>query len=249
MRSRRFVAAVGGGTRVVVTPKNLRGYRGLSLDGYGALLEGGPDTMPRVLRGLFADRGKPVDRVAEDLWRKALHSQYAADPFVAFREVHRRVFHDMFARFGIQGDVEDCIDQAFDEYRLAKAYPEVRSVLRELEAEVAMAIVSNMDTMVLLDALHRNGLAFTFIVTSEEEQRYKPSTSIFQRAIRYLGLPAANILHIGDSYLEDVVGPTSVGMGSVLMRRSGVSGDAAPKSTPIVSDLHEAREFVRRSWG
>ena len=85
-------------------------------------------------------------------------------------------------------------------------------------------------------------------MTSEEEQRYKPSRSIFERAIRYLGLPPANILHVGDSYLEDVVGPATVGMGSVLIRRSGASGDPPPKSTPIVSDLRDTREFVRRSW-
>jgi len=237
-----------GGTRVVVAPKNLRGYRGLSLDGYGALLQGGPDTMPQVLVRLLADHGKSPDRMADDLWRKALHTQYAADPFVAFREVHRAVFNELFTRFGLRGDVDACIDEAFDEYRHAKAYPEVHAVLRELEADVPLAVVSNMDTMVLLDALHNNGLSFTFIVTSEEEQRYKPSRSIFERAIRYLGLPPANILHVGDSYLEDVVGPTSVGMGSVLMRRSGAFGDPPPKSTPIVSDLRDAREFVRRSW-
>jgi len=237
-----------GGTRVVVAPKNLRGYRGLSLDGYGALLQSGPDTMPQVLVRLLADHGQSPDRVADNLWRKGLHTQYAADPFVAFREVHRAVFNELFTRFGIRADVDACIDEAFDEYRHAKAYPEVHAVLRELEADVPLAVVSNMDTMVLLDALHNNGLSFTFIVTSEEEQRYKPSRSIFERAIRYLGLPPANILHVGDSYIEDVVGPTSVGMGSVLIRRSGALGDPPPKSTPIVSDLRDAREFVRRSW-
>ena len=246
--SRRFVAAAGGGTRFVVAPKNLRGYRGLSLDAYGALLQGGPDTMPQVLVRLLADRGKPVDQVAHDLWRKSLHTQYAADPFVAFREVHRRAFNELFTRFGIRGDVDACIDEAFDEYRHVKAYPEVHGVLRELEEDVALAVVSNMDTMVLLDALHNNGLSFTFIVTSEEEQRYKPSRSIFQRAIRYLGLPPENLLHVGDSYIEDVVGPTSVGMGSLLLRRSDASGDPPPKSTPMVSDLRQVREFVRRSW-
>ena len=240
--------AAGGGTRVVVAPKNLRGYRGLSLDGYGALLQGGPDTMPHVLVRLLADRGKAAMQLADDLWRKGLHAQYAADPFVAFREAHRTVFNELFTRFGLRGDVDACIDAAFDEYRHAKAYPEVHAVLRELEADVALAVVSNMDTMVLLEALHNNGLSFTFIVTSEEEQRYKPSRSIFERAIRYLGLPPANILHVGDSYLEDVVGPATVGMGSVLIRRSGASGDPPPKSTPIVSDLRDTREFVRRSW-
>src|SRR5438034_11625792 len=112
-----------------------------------------------------------------------------------------------------------------------------------------MTVEINMDTIVLMDALNNNGLSFTFIVTSEEEQRYKPSRSIFQRAIRYLGLPPENLLHVGDSYIEDVVGSTSVGMGSVLLRRPGASGDLPPKSTPIVSELREVRELVRRCCG
>src|SRR5207244_10748984 len=107
---------------------------------------------------LLRDHGKPVDRVAHDLWRKSLHTQYAADAFVAFRELHRRAFDESFTRFGIRGDVDACIEEAFDEYRHARAYPEVHAVLRELETDVPMAIVSNMDTMVLLDALHNSGL-------------------------------------------------------------------------------------------
>src|SRR5437879_8311486 len=176
--SRRFVAAAGGGTRFVVAPKNLRGYRGMSLDAYGALLQGGPDTMPQVLVRLLADHGTPVNRVAHDLWRKSLHTQYAAEPFVAFREVHRTAFSESFTRFGIRGDVDVCIDEAFDEYRHVQAYPEVHAVLRELETNVPMAIVSHMHTMVLLDALHNNVLSFTFIVPSEEEQRCNPSRPI-----------------------------------------------------------------------
>src|SRR5436853_7717877 len=68
--SRRFVAAAGGGTRFVVAPKNLRGYRGMSLDAYGALLQGGPDTMPQVLaapRGAWrAGRADRRRSLAED---------------------------------------------------------------------------------------------------------------------------------------------------------------------------------------
>src|SRR5438309_10096351 len=71
--SRRFVAAAGGGTRFVVAPKNLRGYHGLSLDAYGALLQGGPDTMPQVLVRILAVHGKPDARVDHSLLRKTLH--------------------------------------------------------------------------------------------------------------------------------------------------------------------------------
>lgn len=154
----------------------------------------------------------------------------------------------MFTHFGISGDIDGSIDKAFDEYRRVKAYPEVPSVLRQLEGEVAMAVVSNMDTMLLLQALQNNGLSFTFVIASEEEQRYKPSASIFQRAIRYLGLPASNILHVGDSYDEDVVGAAAVGMGSILIQRPNRPNDLPSAGGPVVHDLREVREFVRRSW-
>ena len=242
------MAAITGGSRLVVAPQNLRGYRGLTFDGYGSLLQGGPNSMPRVLARLLEDHGKRVDRSVLDAWRKALRTQHAADPFIAFREAHRIIFQEFFTRFGIPGEVDSSIDEAFDEYRRVKVYPEVRSVLSELERDVAMAVVSNMDTMLLLQALHHNGLSFTFIVTSEEEQRYKPSTSIFQRAIRYLGLPAPNILHVGDSYVEDVLGPASVGMGSVLIDRGSEPKDSPPASNRVIRNLGELPELIRASW-
>ena len=248
-RARAFVGTSPGGSRLVVARENLRGYRGLTFDGYGALLQGGPDEPPRVLARLLSEAGKVVDRSVRDAWRKALRTKFAADSFLAFREVHRQVFQDFFTRHGIRADLDASIDEAFDEYRLAKAYPEVSAVLRDLERDVAMAVVSNMDTAILLEALHRNGLSFTFVVASEEEQRYKPSASIFQRAIRYLGLPPANILHVGGSYLDDVVGATSLGMGAALVdRESGPRQDSNPSSR-VIRSLNDLSDLIRKSWG
>lgn len=242
------MGTVATGSRLVVAQQNLRGFRGLTLDAFGSLLQGGPDEVPTSLERILKDHGTPIDRSTRDAWRRALRTQFAADPFVAFREAHRKAFEELFTRFGISANVDDCIDEAFDEYRRVKAYPEVRSVLDELERDVPLAVVSNIDTAVLLDALHHNGLSFTFILASEEEQRYKPHPSIFQRAIRYLGLPPSNILHVGDSYHEDVVGATSVGMGALLIERSGGAGNGKPTQGSVVHDLRGVRAFVRKSW-
>jgi 2-haloalkanoic acid dehalogenase type II len=248
VRSRRFVGAAPGGSRLVVARENLRGYRGLTFDGYGALLQGGPDEPPRALARVFSDQGKVVDRSVREAWQKGLRTKYAADPFVAFREMHRQLFQDLFTRYGIREDVDATVDAAFDEYRLARAHPEVSAVLRDLEKEVAMAVVSNMDTAILLEALHRNGLSFTFIVASEEEQRYKPSASMFQRAIRYLGLPPANILHVGGSYPEDVVGATSLGMGAALVDRESKTRQDSGRSVRVIQSLEELPPLIRQSW-
>jgi 2-haloalkanoic acid dehalogenase type II len=242
------VATAPVGSRIVVARQNLRGYRGLTLDGYGALLQGGPDGTPQTLLRLLSDQGRAANPSVRDAWRNALRAQYAADPFLAFREVHRLVFQELFRRFGIQGDVDTCIDETFEEYRRVKAFPEVSSVLRELEPEVPMAVVSNMDMAILLEALHRNGLSFTFVVASEEEQRYKPHGSIFQRAIRYLGLPPENIIHVGDSYHEDVAGATSAGMGAALIHRKPDPVPDSGSSVRLIRDLRELPKLIRESW-
>ena len=242
------MGTASGASRVVVARPNLRGFRGLTFDGFGALLEGGPHRLPSVFERLFRERGGPVDPRATEAWRRAVQEQFAAKTFVAFRDLHRNAFREMFRQFGLSGDLDACVDEAFDEYLRVRAYPEVASVLHQLEKEVALAIVSNMDTMLLLEALHNNGLSFTFVVTSEEEQRYKPAPSIFQRAIRYLGLPAENVLHVGDSFEEDVVGASAVGMGSLLIQRSGRRKNPVQKNAKVVRNLDEVRDFIRRSW-
>ncbi len=236
-------------TRLVVAESNLRGYRGLTLDAFGSLLRGGPGQLPESLRKIVGDHEeKPKVRSLESLWRDTFRKYIRANPFLSFREVHRKSIQDFFKALGISNDVYACIDAAFDGYRSSKAYPEVSAVLRELEQEVPVAVVSNMDTTALLGALQRNGLTFTFIITSDEEQRYKPDPSLFQRAVRYLGLPAANVLHVGNSYAEDIVGASLTGMPSLLMQRPGASEEPKGEAKGTVHDLEEVRDFLRSSW-
>src|SRR5256885_413241 len=98
-----------------------------------------------------------------------------------------------------------------------------------------------MDTTPLLGALQRNGLTFTFIITSDEEQRYKPDPSLFQRAVRYLGLPAANVLHVGSSYAEDIVGASLTGMPALLMQRPGAPEEPRGEAQGTVHDLQDRK--------
>ncbi len=238
-----------GRTRMVVARANLRGYRGITFDAFGSLLEGGPDRVPACLAQTVA-RGRAVreKRSLAKLWESTFRKHLRAEPFVPFREVHRRSFADVFKELGIADGVESCIEATFDEYRTAKAYPEVSSVLHELERDVPLAIISNMDTRILLEALQVNGLAFTFVITSEEEQRYKPDAALFRRAVRYLGLPAEHVLHVGSSYAEDVLGASSIGMASLLIGRPDGSDVPKGEAKAKVRDLGEVRDFVRDSW-
>src|SRR5438445_570481 len=167
---------------------------------------------------------------------------------LSFREVHRKTIQDFLKTLEITSDVEGCVDAVFDEYRSSSAYPEVSAVLRDLEQEVPVAVVSNMDTTALLGALQRNGLTFTFIITSYDEQRYKPDSSMFQRSVRYLGLPVANVLHVGSSYAEDIVGASLTGMPALLMQRPGAPEEPRGEAQGTVHDLQQVHDFIRNSW-
>src|SRR3989442_10955957 len=162
-------------TRLVVAVSNLRGFRGLTVDAFGSLLRGGPGQLPAALRKIVAEREENRSaRAPEDLWRDTFRKYIRTSPFLSFREVHRKTIQDFFKALGISADVDGCIDATLDEYRSSGAYPDVSAVLRDLEQEGPVAVVSNMATTALLGALQRNGLTFTFIITSHEEQRYKP---------------------------------------------------------------------------
>lgn len=219
------------------------------MDAFGTLLDGGSKDILAVLDRLRTERGLGLDhRLMRELWAKSFQEHLKAEPFIPFREIHRKAFQELFHRLRLPENADDYVEEAFERYRRAKVYPEVPSILQDLEGEVPMAIISNADTGLLLEALQNNGLAFNFIITSEEEQSYKPAPSPFRRAIRYLGLPPAHILHVGDSYAQDVVGASSAGMAAALIRRPGEPHDLHGEVNYVVRDLREVRELLHRSW-
>ncbi|MFY9717435.1 MAG: HAD family hydrolase [Thermoplasmata archaeon] len=62
------------------------------------------------------------------------------------------------------------------------------------------------------------GLAFEHIITSCEVGSAKPDGAIFALAARRLGVPAHEILHVGDRWELDVVGAQRAGFGAALYR-------------------------------
>src|SRR5947209_19109061 len=134
-------------TRLVVAESNLRRFHGLTVDAFGCLLRGGPGHLPNVLRKIVGGRGKTLNVASpEDLWRDTFRKYIRANPFLSFREVHRKTIQDFLKALGISEDVDGSIDAAFDEYRSSSAYPEVSAVLRDVEQEVPEEVDSNVDT-------------------------------------------------------------------------------------------------------
>jgi putative hydrolase of the HAD superfamily len=83
-----------------------------------------------------------------------------------------------------------------------------------------MAIVSNWDDRLkpLMSNLKLAGY-FDTIINSSAVAFHKPCQVIFEMAVRRLGLPPEEILHVGDHFREDWEGARTAGLQAVQLVR------------------------------
>jgi FMN hydrolase / 5-amino-6-(5-phospho-D-ribitylamino)uracil phosphatase len=78
-----------------------------------------------------------------------------------------------------------------------------------------------------------------FILTSEAAQAYKPSPVIFRRALQQLGLEPHEVLHVGDSEIDDVGGAKGAGLRVAWLNRNG-----RPRRHNVPAPDHEIRDLT-----
>ena len=116
-------------------------------------------------------------------------------------------------------------------------YADVRPALRRLRSRYRLFALSNGNA-----DLKRCGIdeLFDGHVTAEHAGAAKPDARIFSHLLRAAGVEPAEVLHIGDDPLADVVGASQAGMQSVWLNRDAKAWPqqfAAPLRT--VSTLAE----------
>lgn len=100
-----------------------------------------------------------------------------------------------------------------------RVFPDVQPTLDALRAaRVRTVVASNWDAS-LPEVLASYGLRFDGVICSGMVGVAKPDRRLFDAALELAGVSAAETLHVGDSYEEDVVGARAAGIEPVLLRR------------------------------
>ena len=133
---------------------------------------------------------------------------------------------------------EELIER-FESPKTYKLFKETASILEELSnLGFTLGVVSNWSERlpVLLQAL---GVAdkFEFIVTSAEMRAEKPSRAIFERALFRAGVPADEVLHVGDHFERDVRGAQSTGIRPAYLDRTAEASGTTREGVPVLTDL------------
>ncbi|HWG89537.1 MAG TPA: HAD family hydrolase [Candidatus Thermoplasmatota archaeon] len=190
----------------------LRGpVRALSFDAYGTLLQGGTDDLVTLLDGVRARHNLPL--TTKDLLREreGLIARLDEMPFLNMSARDRWILSTLFERHGIKEDVEPHVRALHQAHLDVVPYPGIPEALKALDL-LPRVLVTNADVDMMDHVLKRTGLRFDAVVTSESVQAYKPTPILFTTALKHVGVPPGEVLHVGDSFVADIVGAARAGM-------------------------------------
>lgn len=185
-------------------------------------------------------------------FRAAWEDVHAADRFHAVGaeqgvEYWREIVYRTVEKTGGMADPEPYfleLYEIFADPAVWRLDPAARTVLEETRARgLRVGLISNWDTR-LRGLLAKLGLLALFdaVVISCEAGVEKPHPRIFRMALDALGGPCSDsVVHIGDTYRDDVIGAARAGLRAVLIHRDGVP---LPEPCPTAPSLAEAFEVA-----
>jgi putative hydrolase of the HAD superfamily len=101
----------------------------------------------------------------------------------------------------------------FAESGVWELYPEVPSVLEQLQPHFQLAVISNFDGRLRLILQHLGvSKFFTHIFISSEIGADKPDPEIFRRALKLIDLKPDEVLHVGDDPKRDWEAASAAGL-------------------------------------
>jgi putative hydrolase of the HAD superfamily len=149
----------------------------------------------------------------------------------------KQTFAGMLADVAVEKFFDDLYAH-FAKREAWQVFEDVQPALEHLRRSgLLLGVISNWDERLrpLLEELQLSQ-NFPVIVISNEVGAVKPDCAIFQRAVDLLGVPAGTILHVGDSFDEDVTGAERAGMSALLLDRKGKT-DSARRRDPTLEAI------------
>ena len=200
--------------------------------------------------GIHVDPARFHDAViaASPLLHDEQQLMYDEDIFVRYT---RRIIEEMGGRGAA---VDACAREIYEEWAACQhffLYDDVTPALRRLaEDGYRVGLISNSHRSLASFQQHfdLHGL-IAAAISSSEHGYLKPHPSIFEAALKLVGVEAGESVMVGDSLKHDIEGARRVGMHGVLVRRAGfVSGHSGDvPGVPVVATLAELPDLLRKA--
>lgn len=183
---------------------------------------------------------------------------YRANPHVwssddALQEHWRDFYMAIFRATGAAGDLETCADAIYAEYNEPGAwilFPDVLPTLERLHSEgYIIGVISDWGSSLASNVLLPLGVGpyISFMIVSATVREGKPGYGLYREALARAGVQPHQAIHVGDNYINDVLGARAAGIAGVLLDRSGTH--TGPLDCPRIESLAELPELLHSRMG
>ena len=121
-------------------------------------------------------------------------------------------------------------------------FDDVLPTLNALQGGYMMGLLSNGNTYPERCGL---GAYFQFVVLAQDYGIQKPNPQIFEIAIRQAKCTKRQLLHVGDSFQNDIIGAKQAGVKSVWLNRRGENSGTGKQPDFEISSLRELTEILK----
>jgi putative hydrolase of the HAD superfamily len=197
----------------------------------------------------WADRAFPAAWEAAKNERAGLiYGTTLDEGFDFWLDVNRRLFRpDQLSPEQLRDFVRDLYDSYAQgaAWRVAPGLADLLTCCRGLD--IPVALLSNWDQRLrgLLEDLELAD-AFDAVIISAEVGLEKPDPRIFAHALSQLGCPAANAVHVGDTWEDDILGAREAGMKALWIAPESA---ALPAKLDGVAKLADVGALAKRICG
>lgn len=142
-------------------------------------------------------------------------------------------------------EAADAVQRAFDEASSYAPYADVQPALRALHQHgLKLGVISDWGVALSVILRHFEMTQyFDFTVISATARRAKPDPALYQLAVERAEVISDYALHVGDSYIRDVLGARAIGINPILIDRAHMLSEGVP-DCPLVYDLYELLDLL-----
>lgn len=222
--------------------RNMSMIKAVFLDFYGTVVHEDDVAADIAARRIAASAGTEMEAV-RSRWTEIFQQMSAAahgENFETQRVLEVRSIAETIRQFGAEEDAVRLCEEIFPLWTKPPIFPDAAPFFAC--CPVPVYFVSNIDNADITACIAHHGLSPAGVFTSEDARSYKPRPELFQLTLENTGFSPCEVLHVGDSLINDVRGAGRLGITAIWLNR---------EEKPVPDGVQAVRtlsELLCRNW-
>ena len=220
--------------------------KAIIFDAYGTLISTGNGSV-EATRKILNQLNVLIDPV--DFYKdwKLTHKNHIENivEFQSEYDIFIRDLYVLFKKYSINEIPENAVSFMIYSLTGRKTFPDTKDVLSSLSPQYTICIGSTSDTEPLLENIRENKLVFDYVFTSQSLKIYKPKKEFYENILSTLEIFSNEAVFIGDSLIDDVMGPQQLGIYSIWLNRLNAENNTNIIPDAIITSLYDLHIILK----